>query len=70
MGGIFSAPKLPPAPPPPVTAPDPEDEERKRRLEMIERRRRGRAGTIVTSERGYLGAANGSGGAHKSLLGE
>lgn len=53
MGGFFSAPSAPPlSPPPPAT--DPAEDERERRLEAIERRRRGRAGTIVTSERGVL----------------
>ena len=33
---------------------DPVEEERQRRLEAIERRRRGRGGTIATSERGVL----------------
>lgn len=53
MGGFFSAPSSPPSPPPlPVV--DPAAEERARRLEAIDRRRRGRAGTIATSERGVL----------------
>lgn len=52
MGGFFSPPSPPPPPPPPEPAPDPEDKDRERRLEAISRRRRGRAGTIATSERG------------------
>lgn len=53
MGGFFSAPSAPPpAPPPPP--PDTGEEERQRRLDAIERRRRGRAGTIATSERGVF----------------
>lgn len=52
MGGFFSSPSTPPpAPPPP---PDTGEDERQRRLDAIERRRRGRAGTIATSERGVL----------------
>jgi len=35
--------------------PDPEIEARKKRLEEIDRRRRGRSGTIATSPRGLLG---------------
>jgi type IV secretory pathway VirB10-like protein len=56
MGGFFS-PK-PPAPPPPPPVTDPDEEDRKRRLEMIERRRRGRAGMIRTSTRGVLNETN------------
>ncbi len=70
MGGFFSAPKLPP-PPTPAPQPDPGEEERKRRLEMIERRRRGRAGTVVTSERGFLASSDARQlRPHKNLLGE
>lgn len=53
MGGLFSAPK-PPAPPPPPPEPDPEEDDRKARLEAIDRRRRGRAGTIETSSKGVM----------------
>lgn len=56
MGGLFSSP-----PPPPMPEPTPVDtgeEDRKRRLEAIDRRRRGRAGTIATSERGVLDAVD------------
>lgn len=53
MGGFFSGPSAPPlSPPPPVV--DTAEEERKSRLEAIDRRRRGRPGTIATSERGVL----------------
>lgn len=72
MGGFFSTPAPPPPPPPPPT-PDPEEEERKRRLQMIERRRRGRAGTIATSDRGFLSPVKSDGAASsgkKTLLGE
>jgi hypothetical protein len=59
MGGFFSPPSAPvlPPPPPPV---DTGEEERKRRVEAIERRRRGRAGTVATSERGVLDGAGSS----------
>ncbi len=53
MGGFFSPPSPAPLPPPPP-APDPAADERERRLDAIERRRRGRAGTIATSDRGVL----------------
>jgi len=46
-----------PTPPPPLPAlpkPDPEEEARRERLAALERRRRSRAGTIATSERGVL----------------
>ena len=69
MGGFFSAPNPPPPPPPPPPLPDPEEENRKRRLEAIERRRRGRAGTIATSARGLLGLGD-QAPRRKSLLGE
>lgn len=53
MGGFFSPPSAPPLPPPPPPI-DTGEEDRKRRVEAIERRRRGRSGTIATSERGVL----------------
>lgn len=53
MGSLFSSPS-PPPPQPLPSLPDPEEAERKRRLAAIDRRRRGRAGTIVTSDRGIL----------------
>lgn len=68
MGGFFSAPK-PPPPPPPLPLPDTEEEDRKRRVEAIERRRRGRAGTIATSARGLLRLGDDV-PRRKSLLGE
>ena len=72
MGGMLGgAPSPPPPPPPPPPLPDPEEEERKRRLDAIERRRRGRLGTIATSARGVLTEAGGSSTAGaKHLLGE
>lgn len=69
MAALFSAPKPPPPPPPPLPLPDLDEEERQRRLAAIERRRRGRAGTIATSERGLLALADGA-PRRKSLLGE
>lgn len=39
---------------PALPKPDPEEEARKERLAALARRRRGRAGTIATSERGLL----------------
>ncbi len=67
MGGFFSAPSPAPLPPPPP-APDPAEDERKRRLEAIERRRRGRAGTIATSDRGVLEQSSASAPAADSGL--
>lgn len=53
MGALFSSPSPPPPPPAPVIhTPDPVDEERKARLKALERRRRGRAGLVATSEKG------------------
>ena len=55
MGSLFSSPSPPPPPPvPALPSPDPEEEARKERLAALERRRRGRAGTILPSERGVL----------------
>lgn len=67
MGGLFSSPSPAPLPPPPPTT-DPAEAERKNRLEAIERRRRGRTGTIATSERGVLTPVDKDG--LKSKLGE
>ncbi len=53
MGSLFSSPSPPPPPPAPVIhTPEPADEDRKARLKALERRRRGRAGLIATSDRG------------------
>jgi type IV secretory pathway VirB10-like protein len=54
MGGIFSSP-TPPPPPPLPEPPDPEVEARERRVEALERRRRGRSGTVHTGYQGVLG---------------
>lgn len=72
MGGILGGPPSPPPPPPPPPPlPDPQEEERKRRLEAIERRRRGRLGTIATSPRGVLEDTTATGPTGpKTLLGE
>ena len=51
---------------PALPAPDPEEEGRKERLAALERRRRGRGGTIATSDRGILQPWSGG----KRLLGE
>ena len=51
---------------PSLPTPDPDEEARKERLAALERRRRGRAGTIATSERGILQPWSGG----KRLLGE
>ncbi|MGE5502960.1 MAG: hypothetical protein ACM31L_00925 [Actinomycetota bacterium] len=68
MGGLFggSPPSPPPAPTPPP-APDPEEEARQQRLDAIARNRRGRLGTIATSDAGVLDPVGQVG---KNLLGE
>ncbi len=71
MGGFFSSPKPPPPPEDPL--PDPEEAERERRLEAMERRRRGRASMIATSDRGVLDTHNRNANqaqTQKRLLGE
>ena len=70
MGSLFSAPKAPPPPPPPVLdTPDPEADARKSRLEALKRRRRGRAGTIITGRKGIMRPTR-QDRAGKQLLGE
>lgn len=71
MGSLFGG-SSPPPPPPLVTfaGPDPEEEARKERLRALERRRRGRAGTVLTSERGILRPGAADGAAPKQRLGE
>ena len=55
MGSLFRSPSPPPPPPmPALPTPDPEEEARRERLAALVRRRRGRAGTIVTSDTGVL----------------
>ncbi len=68
MGGFFSAPS-PPPPMPVPEVPDREEEARKKRLEDMDRRRRGRGGTIATSPRGLLSLKDDT-FRRKSLLGE
>lgn len=73
MGGFFELPKPPraasPVPTAPVTRPNLMKLERDQRLEALERRRRGRAGTITTSSRGLLTPASWT-PQQKTLLGE
>lgn len=69
MGGITNTPKpvvvAPPAPLPDTSG----DEEEQARLDAMERRRRGRSGTIHTSARGLV-QTNENAAQKKSLLGE
>lgn len=54
MGALFSKPKVPP-PPPPLPDPtvlDPSIEEARRRARLADRKRKGRAATILTSPSG------------------
>jgi hypothetical protein len=70
MGSLFGAPKAPPPPPlPKLETPDPDADARQARLDALKRRRRGRAGTIVTGRRGVLRPSNKQ-RAGKRLLGE
>ncbi|MEQ8695124.1 MAG: hypothetical protein RLT05_01030, partial [Bauldia litoralis] len=69
MGALFSSPKAPTPPPPRIETLDPDAETREARLEALARRRRGRGGTILTSERGLL-RAHGVPRQPKRLLGE
>ena len=69
MGALFSSPKAPPLPPPQIYTPDTEGESREARLEALARRRRGRGGTVLTSERGLL-RSKGKDRQPKRLLGE
>ncbi len=69
MASLFSSPSAPPAPyTEPAPTADPDAEAREARLGAMERRRRGRAGTVVTSERGLLASDGNLAG--KTLLGE
>ncbi|WP_259780965.1 hypothetical protein [Aestuariispira ectoiniformans] len=69
MGGLFSSPSPPPPPPPPS-----EEENRKEeitaRKEDIERRRRGRSGTILTGWKGALDSQQTPTPSTKDKLGE
>lgn len=68
MGGLFSSPP-PPLPPPPLSIDDGEAEKRRLRIKALDRRRRGRTGTIATSPKGFL-SLSGELPKRKSLLGE
>ncbi|MBL4613958.1 MAG: hypothetical protein JKY27_03670 [Magnetovibrio sp.] len=71
MGGLISSPSAPPAPAAaPYVAPDTfAEDETKARLDAMDRRRRGRSGTIKTSARGLVNL-NANAVRKKSLLGE
>jgi hypothetical protein len=70
MGGILSAPKAPPTPTPlPSPKIDTSADQAQARIDELERRRRGRVGTVQTSERGLL-RVNTDAAQKKSLLGE
>lgn len=69
MGGLFSSPS-PPAPPPPPTEEENRKEEIEARKADIERKRRGRRGTIKTGWRGVLNDRSGKANATKDRLGE
>ena len=70
MGGILKAPKAPPMPTlKPQPQPDYSADEALVRRENLDRRRRGRAGTVKTSERGLV-RPNALAPQKKSLLGE
>jgi hypothetical protein len=73
MGFSSSAPTPPPVVPvEPLPEKDPTLEERDRRVEELERRRRGRSGTVETGFRGVLAPASTSGATKpgKTYLGE
>ena len=67
MGGIMHTPSPPPTPQP--TMPEPARSQEEDRLDALERRRRGRAGTILTTDRGLMKPTINSNGT-KDLLGE
>lgn len=70
MGGILQAPKAPSIPyVAPRELPDPGAEETALRVEAQDRRRRGRGGTVQTSERGLV-SLNANAQPKKTLLGE
>lgn len=71
MSGMFSSPAPPPPPPMPEVK-DPAEAERENRLEALERRRRGRSGTVETGFRGVLnsGPATDGNATGKTRLGE
>ncbi|HEY9078426.1 hypothetical protein [Magnetovibrio sp.] len=69
MGGLTSSPRAPVAPAPVVVTDTTAEDETKLRMEALERRRRGRSGTILTSDRGLV-TPNANAAQKKSLLGE
>ncbi|MBL4693558.1 MAG: hypothetical protein JKY92_09550 [Magnetovibrio sp.] len=68
MGGMFSAPK-PPSMSASESVPDVAKQNEKLRLDAMDRHRRGRAGTIVTSDRGLFTKTDDA-PKKKTLLGE
>ncbi|MBL4720286.1 MAG: hypothetical protein JKY20_04025 [Alphaproteobacteria bacterium] len=72
MGGFLSAPSPTPPPPPPPLPEAVADDPQKTREDQLRRRRRGRAGTVVTSQRGVLRARDDVNARlkRKTLLGE
>ncbi len=68
MASLFKTPK-PKSPPALSSSADPDAEERELRIENLIRRRRGRAGTILTSPRGLFETTPWQ-PRRKSLLGE
>ena len=68
MGSLMSSPSAPPMPAP-EPLPDYAADEQKARLDAMERRRRGRAGTVTTSDRGLV-RTNENAPQKKTLLGE
>jgi len=69
MGGFTSAPQAPAVPAPTPVVDTTVQDEAQQHLDALERRRRGRGGTIQTSERGLV-TKNAKTVQKKSLLGE
>jgi len=72
MGGIFQGPSQPPASAPapaPAPLPNPNAGQKQARLDAMDRHRRGRAGTVTTSEHGLVRKKTNA-SKKKSLLGE
>lgn len=70
MGGLISAPQAPTAPiAPPVATDTVTVDETQQRIDALERRRRGRVGTIQTSDRGLV-RTSANAPQKKTLLGE
>jgi len=68
MGSLMSSPSAPPMPAP-EPLPDYGAEDKQARLDAMDRRRRGRAGTVTTSDRGLV-RQNANATQKKTLLGE